>query len=162
LLGLPNGLWFCFLVAASLSAATYEHHVIAAVIAGEASSQGRTGMVAVAEVIRQRVRESGWTPFRVVNHGNRRGIYAFSCLNKTTPSALVNKWQRDPAWAIALELAQMLCDVPAQLPDTTLRANFFARAGWRPEWARGRRPVMVIKDHAFYRIPVAPGCRRAW
>jgi spore germination cell wall hydrolase CwlJ-like protein len=142
--------------------ATYEQRVIAAVIAGEAANQGRAGMVAVAEVIHQRVLESGWTPFRVVTHGNRRGIYAFSCLNKTTPPALVRKWHLEPAYAIALELAQLVMEDPDRLPDTTRSANFFTRRGENPEWARGRKPVVVIKNHEFYRIPANAGATRAW
>src|SRR5580765_2582670 len=66
LLGLVSGLSLFFLERGSLCAATFEQRIIAAVIAGEASNQGRVGMVAVTEVIHQRVHESGWTPFRVV------------------------------------------------------------------------------------------------
>ena len=157
------GLLLFSLPTGSLYAATYEHRVIGAVIAAEASNQGRAGMVAVAEVIHQRVAESGWTTFQVVTHGNRReGKYAFSCLNRTTPTALVKKWQRDPAYDTALELAQLLCEAPEKLPDTTRSANFFKRSGAKPEWARGRNPVVVIKDHAFYRIPANSGYKRAW
>jgi spore germination cell wall hydrolase CwlJ-like protein len=162
LYGLLDGLLLFFLPATSLVAATYEQRVVAAVIAGEASNQGRVGMVAVAEVIHQRVDESGWTPFRVVTHGNRRGTYAFSCLNRTTPPALVRKWHSDPSYETALKLAQLLCETPEKLPDTTRSANFFTRVGEKPEWARGRKPVVVIKDHAFYRIPADSGSRRAW
>jgi spore germination cell wall hydrolase CwlJ-like protein len=157
-----SGLLIFFLLGVSLRAVTYEHRVIAAVIAGEASNQGRAGMGAVAEVIHQRARESGWTPFRVVTHGNRRGLYAFSCLNGTTPPALVRKWHLDPAYATALELAQWICDAPERLPDTTSQANFFTRLGEQPKWARGRKPVVIIQRHAFYRIPAEPGSRRAW
>jgi spore germination cell wall hydrolase CwlJ-like protein len=151
-----------FLPGASLYATAYEQKVIAAVIAGEASNQGRVGMVAVAEVICQRVLESGWTPYRVVIHGNRRGIHAFSCLNGTTPQALIKKWQRDPAYETALELAQLLSETPERLQNTTRSANFFAGLSAKPQWARGREPVVVIKDHAFYRIPAAAGTKRAW
>jgi spore germination cell wall hydrolase CwlJ-like protein len=161
-LGLLDGLLLFFLPGASLGATTYEQRVIAAVIAGEAANQGRAGMVAVAEVIHQRVDESGWTPFRVVTHGNRLGVHAFSCLNRTTPPALVKKWHRDPAYETALKLAQLLCEAPEKLPDTTFSANFFTRVGEKPEWARRRNPVVVIKDHAFYRIPASAGARRAW
>src|SRR4029077_20305398 len=122
---------------ASLGAATYEQRVIAGVIAGEASNQGRAG----------------------VTHGNRRGTYAFSCLNRTTPPALVRKWHSDPSYETALKLAQLLCETPEKLPDTTRSANFFTQVGEKPEWARGRKPVVVIKDHAFYRIPANAGSR---
>jgi hypothetical protein len=75
---------------------------------------------------------------------------------------LVKKWRRDPAYKTALALAQLLCEAPEKLPETTRSANFFTRLGEKPEWARGRYPVAVIKDHAFYRIPADSGARRAW
>jgi spore germination cell wall hydrolase CwlJ-like protein len=160
--GLLDGLLLFSLPGAGLCAAPYEQCVIAAVITGEAANQGRVGMVAVAEVIHQRVGESGWTPIRVVTVGNRRGTHAFSCLNRTTPLGLVRKWHRDPAYETALELARLLCKAPQKLPDTTRSANFFSRLGEKPAWARGISPVIVIKDHAFYRIPAGSGSRQDW
>ncbi len=161
-LALLVSFWPFFLPDAGLGAATYEQRVVAAVIAGEASNQGRAGMMAVAEVVHQRVVESGWTPLRVVTYGNGSGNHAFSVLNRTTPSALVGKWQKEPVYNTALELAQLLCEAPEKLAATTRSANFFTRLGEKPEWARGRKPVVVIKDHAFYRIPKTAGSRRAW
>jgi len=67
------------------------------------------------------------------------------------------KWQRDPGYPTALELAQLLCEAPEKLPETTRAANFFTRLGDKPEWARGRKPVAIIKGHAFYRLPAASG-----
>lgn len=157
-----GGVLLFSLPGAGLCATTYEQRVIAAIIAGEAANQGRAGMMAVAEVIHQRVDESGWTPFRVVTHGNPCGIRAFSVLNGTTAPALVRKWHLSPAYATALELAKLVCDAPEKLPDTTRSANFFTRLGERPWWAVGKNPVVVIKHHAFYRIPAEPGAKRAW
>jgi spore germination cell wall hydrolase CwlJ-like protein len=146
----------------ALTAASYDQRVIAAVIAGEASDQGHAGMAAVAQVIRQRVLESGWTPLEVVTHGNGRGRHAFSCLNGLTLPGLVKKWHLDSGYPTALELARLVCDAPEQLPNTTRRANFFTRRGEQPAWARGREPVVIIKDRAFYQIPAEPGAKRAW
>jgi spore germination cell wall hydrolase CwlJ-like protein len=160
--GLLSGVAVSFLAGSALGGVPYEQRVIAAVITAEASNQGREGLVAVAEVIRQRVKESGWTPLRVVSHGNQHGVHAFSVLNRTSMPALVRKWNRHPAYGTALELAQLLCEAPGQLPDSTRSANFFTRVGEKPEWARGRKPVIVINDHAFYRIAANPGARRAW
>lgn len=98
----------------------------------------------------------------MVTYGNGHGIYAFSCLNRTTPPALVQKWHLDPAYRTALELAQLVSETPEKLPDTTRSANFFTRVGEKPDWTRGRNPVVIIKQHAFYRIPAAAGTRRAW
>jgi len=162
LLALVSGLSLCFFGRGSLCAATYEQRIIAAVIASEASNQGRAGMLAVTEVIHQRVQESGWTPFRVVTYGKGRGIYSFSALNKTTPPKLVKKWRRDPAYETALQLAQLVCEAPEKMPDTTRSANFFKRLGEKAEWARGRKPVVVIKDHEFYRINADSSSKRAW
>lgn len=157
---LGMSLWF--LLAGSLFGSTYEQRVTAAVLMGEAWGEGRVGMLAVGEVISQRVRESGWRPLRVVTHGNKHGKHAFSCLNGTTPEALVKKFHREPAYQTALEVAQLVCEAPDRLSAVTRSSNFFTRVGEKPSWARGRKPVVIIRNHAFYRIPATGGSARAW
>jgi spore germination cell wall hydrolase CwlJ-like protein len=135
------------LVAQPLWAQTYQEKVVAAVLLGEAWCQGRVGMVAVAEVIRQRSRERDLTPLQVVTQHK-----AFSCLNRTTPDRLVRRYQDEPAFAEALGVARVLCVEPHKLPGITNSANHFTRVDERPRWARGQRPVAVIRSHAFYRL----------
>ena len=134
---------------------SYEAKVIAAVLVGEAGNQGTAGLSAVAEVIRQRCVEMRKTPLQVVLASNRAGCHAFSCLNRTSPARLILKHQkREPKeFQIALNLADRLLRAPHTLPYATKQATHFTRKEEKPWWAKGHRPVVIIKDHAFYRLP---------
>lgn len=126
---------------------TYQHKVVAAVILGEAACQGRAGMIAVGEVISRRAQLRGQSPLAVVT--TRK---AFSCLNRMTPEQLVRKQSRQPGYAEALRIAQVAVDAPERLPGITRGATHFTRSDERPTWARGVRPVLILGDHAFYRL----------
>jgi N-acetylmuramoyl-L-alanine amidase len=136
---------------ASMSAQTAEQQVVAAVLMGEAWCQGSTGMMAVGEVIHQRCVKQGKTPMQVVTAG-RSGVHAFSCLNRTSPEALIRKFREVPDFQIALEVARMVCCAPQQLPGITRQATHYSRAVEKPWWARGSKPVAIVGDHAFYRL----------
>ena len=144
--------WLTFCLAGTHLAAlgqTYEEKAVAAVLMGEAWSEGGQGMTAVAEVIHQRALEKGRTPLQVV--AARRGrVHAFSCLNGTTLDRLIEKFGSVPDFSHALELAQTVCEAPARLPGLARSANHFTRATERPYWAAGQRPVAIIGQHAFY------------
>jgi len=132
---------------ASLKDYDWQEQVVAAVLMGEAWSEGEQGMTAVAEVIYQRSFESGKRPIDVV-----RKRSAFSCLNKTSTTSLVRKYSRYSDYHTALKIAALVCDDPKQLPGITKQANHFTRTNERPYWARGNKPVAVVGAHAFYRI----------
>jgi len=131
--------------------ATYEERGVAAVLMGEAWSEGVTGMTAVAEVIHQRSVDKGKTPLQIISVC-RSQIHAFSCLNGTTLDRLIQKFSPKPDYQQALQLAQTACETPARLPGITKSANHFTRATERPYWAKGQRPVVVIGLHAFYKL----------
>jgi hypothetical protein len=137
---------------AAQAAHTWQEQALAAVLVGEAGCQGSNGMVAVAEVVVQRAREArpyfGRTIYGVITRPK-----AFSCLNRTSVANLVRTSSRSPAWKTALEIAEVACRTPEKLPGLSRQANGFTRKEERPRWARGIKPVVVIKDHAFYRIP---------
>jgi len=134
-----------------LPAQTYQEKAIAAVLMGEAWSEGVQGMSAVAEVIHQRALEKGWTPLHVVT-AHRGRIHAFSCLNGTSLDHLIQKFSAQPDYRRALQLAKTVCCDPNRLPGLTRSANHYTRATERPAWAAGRQPVIVIGRHAFYRL----------
>ncbi len=141
------------LLIAGAQAQTWAEKVVAAVLVGEAGNQGCVGMQAVAEVVRERSQQLGKTPIAVVQVGNGSHC-AFSCLNGTTSAALVRKHAAKPEYAVALQLARQLSRQPDSLGNRTRRATHFTRKEERPWWARGYRPVAVIGDHAFYRLPL--------
>jgi spore germination cell wall hydrolase CwlJ-like protein len=145
---MKNVLILSFLLPLASLAQTYQHRVVAAVILGEAACQGSNGMLAVGEVISQRAKLSGATPLQVVCKRK-----AFSCLNGRSPDQLVRKQSKQAGYPEALRVARLVVDAPQRLPGIAKGATHFTRADERPSWARGVRPVLVLKDHAFYKLP---------
>lgn len=145
---MKHALILSFLLPVAALSQTYQHKVVAAVILGEAACQGSDGMLAVGEVISQRAKLSGRTPLQVVCKRK-----AFSCLNGRTPDQLVRKQSQQREFAEALRVARLVVDAPQRLPGIAKGATHFTRADERPSWARGVRPVLVLKDHAFYKLP---------
>lgn len=129
-------------------AATWEEQVVAAVITGEARGEGRQGMVAVGEVIRQRSSERKQTPYQVVT--TRK---AFSSKGGMTSVQTVRRYSKEPEYATALEVAKLVCRTPERLPGITRQANAFDGKHRNPWWARKAKRVAVIGNHAFYRLP---------
>ena len=133
------------------SAQTYEQKVVAAVLMGEAWDQGSKGMSAVAEVIHQRCVETGQTPLQVVTQGKFKHR-AFSCMNGRTPTGMVQRFNREADFSrVALPLAMR--QWPANFVGATRLATHFTRKEEKPWWAKGYKPVVIIGDHAFYRLP---------
>jgi N-acetylmuramoyl-L-alanine amidase len=128
-------------------AVTYEERAVAAVLMGEAWSEGVPGMTAVAEVIHQRSVEKKRAPYEVITSPR-----AFSCLNQTTVDRLIRKFSIQPDFEKALEVAETMCQNPTKLPGITNEANHYTRTTERPFWARGRHPVAIVGQHAFYRL----------
>ena len=146
----PLALWLC-LAPLTSPGQTYEERAVAAILMAEAWSEGVRGMTAVAEVIHQRAEEKDQTPLQVV--AARRGrIHAFSCLNGTTLSGLIRKFEDAPDFQDALHIAHMACQTPGRLPDITNSANHYTRRSEHPYWAKGKKPVAVIGHHAFYKL----------
>lgn len=135
------------LFACRVHSQTYQHKVVAAVILGEAACQGRTGMIAVGEVISRRAQLKSQSPLAVVTTHK-----AFSCLNRQSPENLVRKQSHQPGYDEALRIARLVVDAPDRLPGITRGATHFTRADERPAWARGIKPVLILGDHAFYRL----------
>jgi spore germination cell wall hydrolase CwlJ-like protein len=83
---------------------------------------------------------------------HRGRIHAFSCVNGTSLDRLIRKFSREPDFKEALQIAQMVCQAPDRLPDLVGSANHYTRTTERPYWAKGKRPVAVIGQQAFYRL----------
>jgi len=150
---LIHGLLAFCLSGTELAAASwsYEERAVAAVLMGEAWSEGVRGMTAVAEVIHQRAKEKDRSPMQVVT--KRRGrVQAFSCLNRTTIGALIRKFEEEADFQRALRIAKTVCRHPQLLPGITSSANHFTKSTERPYWAKGKRPVAVIGSHSFYKL----------
>ncbi|MFT4586563.1 MAG: N-acetylmuramoyl-L-alanine amidase [Candidatus Binatia bacterium] len=130
----------------SLCAATYGQEVVAAVLLAEARGEGEKGMQAVAEVIRTRADKKGVTMLAVVKPID------FSSLNGTNRDALLKKYRYHPLFDEALKIARTAYNEPHLLTNVTRNATHFVVKTEAPWWARGKRPVASIGNHAFYRL----------
>lgn len=124
---------------------------MAAVLMGEAWSEGVRGMTAVADVIHQRAIEKHWTPLRVISQ-HRGRVHAFSCVNGTSINHLIEKFRHKTDFQRALNIARQVCESPDQLPRLVRSANHYTLATEHPFWARGKKPVAIIGRHAFYKL----------
>ncbi len=162
--GLPVALptrcvgWFAFLLLSAIfgapttdaSKATYGQEVLAAVLLAEARGEGEIGMRAVAEVVRRRADAKGVSMLSVLKPG------AFSSLNGTDRDALLRRFHGHALFPKALAIARTAYNRPEALGDLTRGANHFTHRSERPYWSAGLRPVAVIGNHAFYRLPASP------
>jgi len=130
---------------AGAQSSTYGQRIVAAVLMGEAEGEGEAGMLAVAEVVRNRAVERGRSPLQVVCQKR-----AFSCLNGKTPEQLYQEHCRSPLFKVALRIAKTLYNSPEDLPGTTQGATFYDHRGATPPWLSEVRQVAIIGQHVFY------------
>jgi spore germination cell wall hydrolase CwlJ-like protein len=130
---------------AEAQSSTYGQRIVAAVLMGEAAGEGEAGMVAVAEVVRNRAVVHGWSPAQVVSQKR-----AFSCLNGKTAEQLYQEHCRSALFKTALRITKTLYNSPQDLPGTTRGATFYDLRDAKPPWLCEVRRVAIIGQHAFY------------
>jgi spore germination cell wall hydrolase CwlJ-like protein len=128
-------------------AETWQERALAAVLLAEAGGEGRVGIEAVAEVVRNRCQQQGWSIQRVIT-----APQAFSCLNGTDVDHLYARMRRRGNWQLGLEVAQTLYRHPARLPARVHGATHYDRVDRRPYWTVGAHLVAVVGRHAFWRL----------
>ena len=124
---------------------TRETKIIAITILAEARGEGQGGMYAVAAVIAQRAHERGQTPKEVCLKP-----YQFSCWNGKSLKSLEHLL-KVPQAKYAINLAK---NIKLLSRDFVGFANHY-HATWmkkKPYWAKGKKPVKVIGQHAFYKL----------
>lgn len=114
-----------------------ELECLAKVVLHEAGNQSRTGQIAVAEVVMNRVRSPRF-PNTICGVVMQRG--QFFNVHAYRP-------YRDRRWPRALEIAREVRD--GETAEVTNGAFFFRAAHGAP--FRGRTRVATIQDHSFYR-----------
>jgi spore germination cell wall hydrolase CwlJ-like protein len=124
---------------------TYGQQIVATVLMAEAGGEGAIGMMAVAEVIRNRAEKARQSPLQIVLKKGQ-----FSCLNNITPEALYQKFYRMRTYQTALRIAKTCYNTPEKLPNLTKRATFFCHTRNKPYWLGDVRPVTTIGNHRFY------------
>ena len=138
--------------------------VLARTLWGEARGEGEAGMIAVACVVLNRVRES-------LEHGGTywwgrdvagvcRARAQFSCWNPSDPNRakLLSVDLSDPQFRIARKVAEdAVADrLSDPMIDPTLGATSYKVASlpWPYSWGHPRTPLVTIGRHAFYNLAV--------
>lgn len=129
--------------------------VLARTLWGEARSEGRAGMTAVAAVVMNRVAlaqraGSFWWGNTVVQVCQKP--YQFSCWNRSDPNfrKLQAVDETDYYFATALRIARRA--VVGAIPDETGGATHYHTKAIMPYWAKGKEPSAVIGQHIFYAL----------
>jgi spore germination cell wall hydrolase CwlJ-like protein len=121
--------------------------LVAAVLIAEAGGEARGGLEAVAVVVAERIRETGWSAERVVC---RR--HAFSCLDRMTPGGLVRRAETHARFQAALGLARNVIQHPERLAELPGRPDHYCRFDAHPDWSDGEHPVARVGRHVFFRL----------
>ncbi len=114
----------------------------AAIIVAEAGGEGREGMGAVCEVIRNRMKARNFSMWRVTTEK-----YAFSCYNKWrgNPQGFINHWKKHPHFNYAKLLVEKYYG-----NSLTKGSCFYHEKSVKPSWSRGVKPTTVVKNHLFF------------
>jgi spore germination cell wall hydrolase CwlJ-like protein len=144
--------FFCGEVAIGNSSdLTQNEKVVAATILAEARGEGFDGMQAVACVIKQRTIERKKSPAKICLQK-----YQFSCWNDgmTADKLYANVTKKTPAKIVnfAANLAKLLVSGKDLDRSFVKCANHYCTLETNPQWAKNIKPVVVIKNHKFYRL----------
>ena len=125
---------------------------------GEARGEGEKGMIAVANVVMNRVRRQNYlTGYVYSGNMSSPSIAAtckksnqFSCWFDTQLPIITSVTTADPTFARCKEIAQMAKS--GLLLDITNNADHYHANYVNPSWSLGQKPVAVIGKHLFYRL----------
>ncbi|PWR19160.1 cell wall hydrolase [Zavarzinia compransoris] len=138
-----------------------DRDTLARTLWGEARGEGVPGMAAVAGVVVNRMLASA----RLVAAGREaawwcgpdavsvcRAPWQFSCWNLGDPNR--GRIEALAADGAVLLPARTIADaaLDGRLGDSTFGADHYHARGVLPAWARGRRPVVAIGRHLFYKL----------
>lgn len=127
--------------------------IAARTVYGEARGEGVSGMIAVAWVIRNRAEKGGWWGDTIA--GVCKHPFQFSCWNPSDPnSKLIEALEvfsppyRDSVWAVMRALMEK-----DKGKDPTFGSDHYHTPSVAPKWAASTRPMTVIGNHSFYKLP---------
>jgi N-acetylmuramoyl-L-alanine amidase len=123
-----------------------DQSLVARTVYFEARSEGFRGMLAVAFVIRNRLKAGGFgtTVAEVV-----RGPAQFSVWNRDGAARRGKVSADDPHYRMALQAARLA--LSGAVKDPTCSATYYHERSSRPAWARGMRRVATVGRHVFLR-----------
>lgn len=125
-----------------------EIDVIARTVWGEARGEGAEGMVAVANVIQNRVKAGAW--YGATYEEVCKKPKQFSCWNTNDPNynKILNVTEADGDFEIAMMIARAVVD--GDLKDITNGATHYHARSIYPSWASSLKQTAQIGNHIFY------------
>ena len=125
-----------------------EHQCLAEAVYYEARSETRSGQLAVADVVKNRVKSKHYpnTICEVVYQGAHRPFacqFSFACDGST------DRAPKDPAWQRSRDIAQV--SLSGFVPDLTRNSTHYHTVEVEPEWAGTLAFKTQIGFHKFYR-----------
>lgn len=146
--------WILIIVLVLITCASVvaeDNDIVTMTILGEARGEGKAGMYAVACVLKQRSINRKLTPTQVclqnrIVKGKR--IHQFSCWNsknKTKLKSLLNTPQGQYAKILANNIHNLKCDY-------VKNADHYCTLNTNNYWTRGKKPVVIIGNHKFYKL----------
>ena len=125
-----------------------EHQCLAEAVYYEARSESRSGQLAVADVVKNRVTSKHYptTICGVVYEGAHRPFacqFSFACDGSTDISP------KDPAWQRSQDIAQI--SLTGFVPDLTKNSTHYHTVEVNPDWAETLEFKAQIGFHKFYR-----------
>jgi len=137
--------------------------ILARTIFGEARGEygrcegGLCALIAVANVIVNRVQEKSWYGTTIAAVCLKP--WQFSCWNHSDPNYVIIKERiiDNPIFTICQHVAESV--VQGLWPDITKSSNHYHATGMAlpPDWSRGHNPIVRIGRHLFYRLPANRG-----
>jgi len=134
-----------------------ELDILARTIYGEARGEykrhdgGLASLIAVGNVIMNRVNKGGWFGSTVIDVCHRP--LQFSCWNPKDPNRtliLSDFISKDPVFEVCHEVAQKLLE--GTWPDLTKGSNHYHASYCKPGWAAQADLAFKIGSHMFYKI----------
>ena len=132
-----------------------EVDVLARTLWGEARSEGREGLEAVASVVLNRVKVSRkmagyWWGNDVIQVCQKP--YQFSCWNKTDPQyrRVISVDEKDIYFVSCVRVARRA--LLGAIEDPTNNATHYHADYVNPSWADPRKKTVIIGRHAFYKL----------
>ena len=146
----------CGFTAFGDEALTRDERICALTILGEARGEGKIGMFAVGCIIQRRSLEDKKTPAQVClkkkqfspwNGVDNQGNYRLK-----KERELYHLWN-SKHMMYARHLARCINSKGTVLMDVTNGANHFCNINANPYWAKGKKPIIIIGKHKFYKLP---------
>jgi len=125
-----------------------EHQCLAEAVYYEARSESRSGQLAVADVVKNRVKSKHYpnTICEVVYQGAHR---PFACQFSFACDGSMEKAPINPAWQRSKDIAQL--SLTGFVPDLTKNSTHYHTTEINPNWAETLEYKATIGFHKFYR-----------